>query len=482
MLGKTQRHGRTRRVTAAALAAAAVLSCAAVAAGTGVALATATNAGSVTFTGTSTGSSATSFTLAVPSGAACTGNSSHDGARVQSFIAPLATDLSTLTFNYLGPTNTGVYPLYSLGTPFINANTGSPLGGVGAGLLTGLPAFTLAPLTSSQLPAGSYKLGFACTTNSGATLDKYWFTYLNLDGSTGYTKPTTPLAAATPVVTNFTGGAVTFTWVAPSNGGLAIDGYQVAYSDNGGSSWSTAVAVSDAASTSHTFTGLTAATSYQFRVAASNALGLGAWASTASTSTAAVSAPSAVTSLVATPDVSGTSISLTWVAPADDGGHVITGYSVWFGSGANWKLASPTGAINSYTITGLAKNTAYTIIVSASNGTYSSPVALAGIGAATTATTAAGAAGKPTLAAAYKKITLKWTAPADNGGVAITAYRVQRSTNGTTWTTITSAASKTTRTLVVSGLTSGTKYYFRVAAITSFGVGAYSSANAAKSL
>ena len=31
MLGKTQRHGRTRRVTAAALAAAAVLSCAAVA-------------------------------------------------------------------------------------------------------------------------------------------------------------------------------------------------------------------------------------------------------------------------------------------------------------------------------------------------------------------------------------------------------------------------------------------------------------------
>ena len=119
-------------------------------------------------------------------------------------------------------------------------------------------------------------------------------------------------------------------------------------------------------------------------------------------------------------------------------------------------------------------------MVVASNGTYLSPVLISATASATTLSTVAGAPAKPVLTAGVKKITVKWAAPADNGGRTITAYRIQRSTNGTTWTTLTSVGSAATRTYVATGLTTGTKYYFRVAAINSVGVGAFSAANSVK--
>lgn len=59
-------------------------------------------------------------------------------------------------------------------------------------------------------------------------------------------------------------------------------------------------------------------------------------------------------------------------------------------------------------------------------------------------------------------VTLNWSAPASVGG-GVTSYRIEYSTNGTSWTTA-DAVSSSTYTYTVGGLTPSTTYYFRVAA------------------
>jgi hypothetical protein len=67
---------------------------------------------------------------------------------------------------------------------------------------------------------------------------------------------------------------------------------------------------------------------------------------------------------------------------------------------------------------------------------------------------------------------LAWTAPTNTGGVALTDYIIQYSTDQTNWTTFADGTSTAT-TATVTGLTGGTNYYFRVAAVNSAGTGAY---------
>ena len=75
------------------------------------------------------------------------------------------------------------------------------------------------------------------------------------------------------------------------------------------------------------------------------------------------------------------------------------------------------------------------------------------------------------------QVSLTWTAPTSTGGSAITDYTVQYSSNsGSSWTTFSRADSSATS-ATVTGLTNGTAYTFRVAAVTALGAGAYSSAS-----
>ena len=74
------------------------------------------------------------------------------------------------------------------------------------------------------------------------------------------------------------------------------------------------------------------------------------------------------------------------------------------------------------------------------------------------------------------QVSLAWTAPTYNGGSAITDYSVQYSTNsGSTWSSFSHTASTAT-TSTVTGLTNGTAYVFRVAAVNGNGTGTYTSA------
>src|SRR5229473_2258544 len=88
---------------------------------------------------------------------------------------------------------------------------------------------------------------------------------------------------------------------------------------------------------------------------------------------------------------------------------------------------------------------------------------------ATPATTPGSPSGL-TVTAGHSLVTLSWTAPASDGGSALTRYRVYDGTtagfqDGTAATTSTGTSATVTR------LTDGTTYYFRVAAVNAVGEG-----------
>jgi hypothetical protein len=81
-----------------------------------------------------------------------------------------------------------------------------------------------------------------------------------------------------------------------------------------------------------------------------------------------------------------------------------------------------------------------------------------------------------TTAAGNAQVILAWTAPTVSAQTPITDYLVQSSTNsGSTWTTVSDGTSTATS-ATVTGLTNGTPYVFRVAAVNGVGTGAYTAA------
>lgn len=77
------------------------------------------------------------------------------------------------------------------------------------------------------------------------------------------------------------------------------------------------------------------------------------------------------------------------------------------------------------------------------------------------------------------RVSLTWSPPASNGGVKISDYIVQYSSDaGTTWTAFADPVSATTS-ATVTGLTNGTSYVFRVAAANAVGSVARSDSSAA---
>jgi hypothetical protein len=127
--------------------------------------------GVTTITG---GGSATVFAMVPPTGAACPGSGSGTPSyRWHTYIVSDSVDVGALTYGGSGPNPVSgafVSAMYDGGeTPVFNQNpAASPLGQI-----TTIPTFSLGVfLPPAGLAAGTYKVGFACSTG-GATVS-YW--------------------------------------------------------------------------------------------------------------------------------------------------------------------------------------------------------------------------------------------------------------------------------------------------------------------
>lgn len=157
--------------------------------------------------------------------------------------------------------------------------------------------------------------------------------------------------------------------------------------------------------------------------------------------------------------------TVTFTAPASNGGATITGYTAT--STPDGITASITGATAApITVAGLHNGTAYTFTVHATNSVGNSVESTAS--SAVTPSTVPDAPTGASAVAGNQRAVVSFTAPANNGGAAITGYTVTATdtTNGTHGGQTATGASSP---LTVTGLTNGDHYTFTVHATNTKG-------------
>jgi len=163
-------------------------------------------------------------------------------------------------------------------------------------------------------------------------------------------------------------------------------------------------------------------------------------------------------------------VVLTWTTPGDAGSPIIkyqVSYGETAGYSAGWNDISGSGAgTTTHTVTGLTNGVNYTFEVRAVNAVGSSAAATA---TAAPATVPGAPTGVSATAGSGQAI-VTFTAPANDGGSAITGYTVTSSPGNIT-------ASGASSPITVTGLTNGTAYTFTVTATNSAGTGPASAAS-----
>jgi hypothetical protein len=166
------------------------------------------------------------------------------------------------------------------------------------------------------------------------------------------------------------------------------------------------------------------------------------------------------------------SVTLTWTAPASDGGATIDMYDVQrstTGTSGWMSIASPTST--SYSAIGLTNGTKYYFRIAAHNsagyGPYSTVVSAV-------PRTIPSAPMYPTATPNNNgAVMVTWQLPSNNGGAAVDLYQVQRATSWIgPWTKVADVG--VLGRLDDSALKPGTTYFYRVAARNAAGWGAWS--------
>ena len=266
-------------------------------------------------------------------------------------------------------------------------------------------------------------------------------------------KPTQPVAA-------IGAGSGTLTVTASVTGGGTLTKWEYKQKEGTGNfdaSWTTISSTST--SLSHTVTGLTDGTNYQFKVRAVNATGNGA-----DSDASATVQPKAVTLTASA--VEAATATLTIAHHAGD-----WYYKANAAPDAACSASAVTGATEA--LTGLSSNTSYTYKAyrDSSCGTL--------VATATALLTKPGKPTQPVAAIGAGSGTLTVTASVTGGGTLTKWEYKQKEGTGNfdaSWTTISSTSTSLSHT--VTGLTDGTNYQFKVRAVNATGNGADSDASA----
>jgi titin len=252
-------------------------------------------------------------------------------------------------------------------------------------------------------------------------------------------------------------GQLSISFNAPADGGSVIAGYEYKI---GNGSW---VAPSPAVLSSPVVVdGLSNGVSYSIKIRAVNIAGNSA--ESLSISATPRTSPDAPTGLVATEDDG--SISVAFSAPAFDGGSVLTNYEYKVGNGS-WVAVNPATTSSPIVISGLTNGTQYSVKLRAVNvaggGNESSAVTA-------TPRTTPDAPTNVSVTEHDDQVSIAFDAPVFSGGSSITNYEYQ--VDSGSWVTLNPAS--TASPIVVTGLSNGVSYSFKVRAVNVAGSGAES--------
>jgi titin len=166
--------------------------------------------------------------------------------------------------------------------------------------------------------------------------------------------------------------------------------------------------------------------------------------------------------------------TITWTAPADDGGSAITGYVVTpYIAGVAQMPRSYNSAATSEVVSGLQNGTTYTFKVAATNargtGPQSTPSSPITLGTPT-------APRNPSATPGNGSATVHWDPPSSGNGGGVTGYLITPYLAGVAQPVRTYNSTATTQ--VVTGLTNTKSYTFKIAAKNGNGTGPRSIATA----
>lgn len=276
-----------------------------------------------------------------------------------------------------------------------------------------------------------------------------------------------------PHILAITGGAVTLALELPAHNGSAkglLTGYTVRLTNAA----NVTTELNIPPKSSVLLGNLTALTTYQVSVAASNLIGTGAYSDPMALMTGEVSIPGPVT-YVEMREKRGGHVRLYWYAPDDTGGVPITKYRVHLvdPTGLPQVVATNTDPIQEATVYGLNATTPYSFAVQAGNLALV-PVFAGGWGAVSALfnfSTGDPTIPGPTDVYADIRITkkptggsipLRWDPPKDTGGIPITGYNVYGRSATTPFLLLRSGENSTALSGVASTLKANSWYQFFV--------------------
>ena len=259
----------------------------------------------------------------------------------------------------------------------------------------------------------------------------------------------TALAAPAPsgpvalVVVSASATAIGLNWTAPADDGHgALDGYNIFRCEQGDGEacspeWIAWIPLSDGES--YTDEDVTQDTGYRYAVASTRNDVVSAWSGQITVVAKASSMPGAPTQLMA--QAAGSVVTLSWTAPADDGGGALDGYNVYRceqGEGGacvpDWIAWVSLSDAERYTDSGLSAETEYRYAVTSSRNGLISEHSTAVTVTALATPAPAGPVALMVESASATAIALSWTAPADDGHGALDGYNVYRCDPGDTCT------------------------------------------------
>ena len=269
----------------------------------------------------------------------------------------------------------------------------------------------------------------------------------SVNATTGIAAPSTPTGLAASATSST---AISISWNASSGAST----YTLQRSPDN-TTWTGIVTQ---AGTSYSNTGLTASTTYYYRVDATNSAGSSAFSSSVNATTSPA-IPATPTGLAAAA-TSSTAINISWDAMAGASSYSLERSP----DDATWAvIASP--STTSYSNTGLTPSTTYYYRVASTNSAGTSAYSTS-VNAATSPTTPSTPTGLAAAATSSTTISVSW-----NSSAGAATYTLQRSPDNSAWTGIATQAGTT---YSDSSLTPNTIYYYRVDATNSAGSSTFS--------